>query len=390
MIERPTVGFAMRAFLARTETFVHNQFVSLERYHPVVLAHQRRPSTDVELTDGAIARELLPRALARVDELTYRAARQPLPAAMAALARYARQRDTRLLHFHYLTDLRFLLGLQRRLQLPAVVSAYGYDVSSFPLMARGLGLRYLRQAFDSVELFLAMSEDMRRDLIGLGCPEARVRVHYYGSDTRRFVWPERDYAPQRTLNVLCCGRLHEAKGQHLVLAALHELEGRGVNDFRVTIVGEGPLRPRLEAMVKDYGWQSRVSFTGHVRYASEELVRHFRQADICAHPSITVGGLKEGIPGTIVEAMASGLPVVATRHAGIPAVIDDGEQGLLIPERDAGALAGALARVLTDPSQRQRLGEAAALRAATELDLRTRTKALEQIYDELLARPSHD
>jgi colanic acid/amylovoran biosynthesis glycosyltransferase len=388
MSERPTVGFAMRAFLARTETFVQNQFVSLERYHPVVLAHQRRPSTQDELIDGAIARELLWGPLARLDEVTYRAARWPLPAAIAALASYARERDTRLLHFHYLTDLRFLLGLQRRLRLPAVVSAYGWDVSSFPLIARGLGLRYIRRAFDSVDLFLAMSDDMRRDLIALGCPEARVRVHYYGSDTRRFVWPERDYAPQRALNVLCCGRLHEAKGQQLVLAALHELDQRGLTGFTVTIVGDGPLRPQLEAVVREFGWQSRVRFTGHVPYAGEALVRHFREADVFAHPSITIGGLKEGIPGTIVEAMAAGLPVVATQHAGIPAVINDGEHGLLVRERDADGLAGALERVLSDASLRRRLGASAALRAARELDLHSRTRALELIYDELLSQPS--
>lgn len=374
----------MRAHLAPTETFVHNQLVALRRHRPVVLAQFRRPNSDAPLIEGAIARELLPGSLARLDALSYRALRLRGPRSVGALSRYAREQDTRLLHFHYLTDARFLLGLQRRLRLPSLVSGYGYDVSSFPRQARGLGLRYLRPIFERMDLFLAMSEDMARDLLALGVPEAKLRVHYYGSDTQRFSWPQRDYRGDAPLNVLCCGRLHEAKGQHLVLEAMRLLEVGGLRDFRITLVGDGPLRPRLEAITEAYGWQSRVRFAGHVPYASDELVAHFRNADVFAHPSITVNGLKEGIPGTIVEAMACGLPVVATRHAGIPAVIDDTRHGLLVSERDLPGLADALEALLSDAQLRGDLGRSAARRALDELDVHVRALELERIYDELL------
>jgi colanic acid/amylovoran biosynthesis glycosyltransferase len=380
----PTVGFAMRAHLARTETFVHNQLTALRRHRPVVLAHHRRPESDVPLGEGATAAQLLPRPLAAVDALTYRLARVPLPQAAAVLADYARDQDVALLHFHYLTDARFLLGLQRRTGLPSIVSGYGYDVSSFPRAGRGLGLRYLRPIFDRMDLFLAMSDDMRRDLVALGCPEHKVRVHYYGSDTRRFRWPQRTYDRDGPLEVLYCGRLHEAKGQHLLLEALRRVERRGHDDFRVTFVGDGPLRPRLEALVASYGWGSRVTFAGHVTYGEDALVEHFRRADVFAHPSITLGGLKEGIPGTIVEAMACGLPVVATRHAGIPAVIASERDGLLVAERDIDALADALQRLMGDTALRRELGVAAARKAERELDLHARAVVLERLYDELI------
>jgi colanic acid/amylovoran biosynthesis glycosyltransferase len=374
----------MRAHLARTETFVQNQLTALGRYRPVVLAHFRRPDTDAPLVEGAIARELLSRPMGRLDALLYRAAKLPLPQGIDALADYAREQETRLLHFHFLTDARHLLRLQRLTQLPSIVSCYGYDVSSFPHLAHGLGLRYLSSVFEHVDLLLAMSEDMREDLVTLGCPERKLCVHYYGSDTHRFHWPERNYGRDAPLNVLCCGRLEERKGQHLVLKAVRLLQRRGLHDFRVTLVGDGPLRERLEAMTDEYGWQSRVTFAGHVPYASEDLVRQFREADVFAQPSITVDGGKEGIPGTLVEAMACGLPSVATWHAGIPAVIDDGEQGLLVNERDVPALADGLEALLNDATLRRKLGESAARRALHELDVHANAVKLERIYDQLL------
>jgi colanic acid/amylovoran biosynthesis glycosyltransferase len=380
----PTVGHLMRAFLARTESFVHNQISTLRRHRPVVAAHHRRPVSDYPLGEGLIAEEALRPPLASAQRLAYRAAKVALPPGQAALARYLREQDARLLHYHYLTDARFLLGVRRRLDVPALVSGYGYDVSSFPQSWRGLGRRYLKPITGEFDAFLAMSDDMKADIVALAVPADKVIVHYFGTDTRRFRFAERDYDRDRPLNILCCSRLTRAKGMQLVLRALRRIEGAIPEGFRMTILGEGPMRGELERMVAEYGWRDRVTFAGHVPYTTEDLVTHFRRADLFAHPSLTLDGLKEGIPGTIVEAMAAGLPVVATRHAGIPAVIDSGEHGLLVEEQDDDGLASALEALLTDAELRRRLGTTAAARAAEELELSVRTAALERIYDRFL------
>ena len=85
------------------------------------------------------------------------------------------------------------------------------------------------------------------------------------------------------------GRLDVQKGQDLVLRALRLLERRG-REFRVVLVGDGPLRPTLEQLVADFGWQDRVTFAGHVRHGSDEFLEHLRRADLFAHPSVTVDG----------------------------------------------------------------------------------------------------
>ncbi|HWH96182.1 MAG TPA: glycosyltransferase [Baekduia sp.] len=382
---RPVVGHAMRAYLAPSETFVHNQITSLTRYRPVVVAHHRRPETETPLVDGVVATEALAAPLSLLQRGGYRAARVALPAGVELLARRLRDEGARLLHYHYLTDARFLLAIARRTGLPAVASAYGYDVTLFPRQYGGLGRRYLRPVFDRLDCVLAMSEDMGDDLVAIGCPADKIRVHYHGSPTARFRHPQRRHRTDAPLTVLCCARLEPIKGQDVALEALRRLERRGRRDLRLVLVGDGSDRGRLQRIVADAGWTGeRVVFAGHVPHASDALVRHFRDADVFVHPSHTIRGVKEGIPGTIVEAMAAGLPVVATRHGGIPAVIESGREGVLVGEDDPEALASALEALAADAGDRERLGRAAAERAARELDLHARTAALERIYDRLV------
>jgi colanic acid/amylovoran biosynthesis glycosyltransferase len=189
---------------------------------------------------------------------------------------------------------------------------------------------------------------------------------------------------------LACGTLEIKKAQHIVLTALRQVErAAGLkNDFRVTIVGDGPMRAHLQKMVRDFGWQDRVRFTGYLPYAGPQLVREYRDADIFVLPSMTIKGDKEGIPGTIVEAMASGLPVVSTYHAGIPSVVKDQEDGLLVKEGDINGLAAALRELIDDPGMRERLGRNGAARAAVKLNARNRIADLEKIYGALTGRRS--
>ena len=380
----PVVAHAIRSYLPRTETFVQNQVTTLRRHRAIVVCHHIQPDTDFSFDPLVTAAAVLPPPLVRLDRLAYRSARVMPPWTARALAAAVRRSGAQLLHFHFLTDARFLLGLKRRTGLPAVASAYGYDVSEFPAQWNGLGSRYLRPIFEELDCFLAMTEHMKRDLIAIGCPADKIRVHYHGSDTRRFRFPGRTYDKTGPLTVLCCGRLEPRKAQDLVLRALRIIERRSRIPFNVVIVGEGAMRDRLERMVASYGWEERVTLTGHVAYTSDTLLRHFHEADIFALPSVTVHGLKEGIPGVVVEAMASGLPVVSSRHAGIPTVISSEQDGLLVDEGDLQGLADMLERLLTDAALRERLGRSAARRSAEEFDLQKRTVLLERIYDSLL------
>jgi colanic acid/amylovoran biosynthesis glycosyltransferase len=381
---QPTVAHVKRTFLEATETFIGNQICSLENYRSVVLCHHRIGQPTFRPAALYAATELLSRRDLLVERITYRAMRRPSTAAIAALAARATAEAAQLLHVHYLVDARFFIRLKRQLGLPAIVSVYGYDVSSFPKRLGGYGARYLRPIWSEMDLFVAMSQDMKRDLISLGCPEERIVVHFYGTPTASFAFPERCYSQPDVVQILSCGTLERKKAQHLVLEALH-LASAAEPDlprFHLTLIGSGPMRAELESQVERFGWRDRVTFAGYVPHQDPRLVEAYRRADIFTLPSQTLpNGDKEGIPTVLAEAMAAGLPCLTTYHAGIPELVVPDRCGLLVPEGDVAALAHAFSRLLRDTALRERLGRAAAGAVQHGAELSARTANLEQIYE---------
>jgi colanic acid/amylovoran biosynthesis glycosyltransferase len=383
----PVVVHLMRQYLAPTETFIHNQMAFLGAYRPFVICHRMRngvsPPADYDVFSAVAHMRGFPQAWAN---LAYELLRY-LPANEIGLMEDAiNDVKAKLLHFHYAVDARYFLGLKKRIKLPSLVSLYGYDISLFPRLYFGLGSDYLKPIFASIDRFIAMSNDMKKDLVALGCPEDKIIVHYYGVECDRFADPKREYPQKDVLNILMCGTLEIKKAQHLVLAALHEIDERKAVKvrFQVTIIGDGPMRSTLVNMVEQYGLQKRVRFCGHIPYDSDILIEEFSNADIFALPSITVKGDKEGIPGTIVEAMAAGLPVISSCHAGIPEIISNGVHGILVQEKDHQGLVDALAALIENHDLREKMGRAAARKATGELDARKRILDLERIYEDML------
>ena len=221
---------------------------------------------------------------------------------------------------HYVTDARFLLGLQRKAGLPRSSRPTAMTCRRF---RKGVARAWPSLPAPRLRPGGPRPRDERRHAA------ARVRARMPRGEgpecaptgvTRRASrgWCARQ-SPRRRRWVLCVGRLDVQKGQDLVLRALRLLERRGREFRRRPSWAKGPLRPRLEQIVADFGWQDRVTFAGHVRHDSDAFLDHLRRADLFAHPSVTVDGLKEGIPGAIVEAMASraaGRRNVARRYPG--------------------------------------------------------------------------
>ncbi|HXS83453.1 MAG TPA: glycosyltransferase [Methylomirabilota bacterium] len=203
-------------------------------------------------------------------------------------------------------------------------------------------------------------------------PGGRRRWIGNGIDVRRFV-PARRWT-RGGATITCVARFEPVKNHELLLEAAAALHRRGVR-FRLRLVGEGPLRGALEARREELGLTRIVDFLGR----REDVERVLAATDIA-----TLVSLREGIPRAAVEAMAAGLPVVATDVPGTREVVRHGETGLLVPADDAAALAEALEFLIGHPRARRSMGRRARARAIAEFDERTVIDALERTYREAL------
>ena len=227
------------------------------------------------------------------------------------------------------------------------------------------------------DLFLPVSDAFRQRLIEAGAAPERVVVHRSGIDLRRFSYTPRQ-PPEGRARLLFVGRLTEKKGVGYLLDALRLLRDSG-RDADLRVVGDGPLRTELRAQTQALGLDERVQFVRALPH--EEVVAAMQGADVLVAPSVTAAdGDQEGIPNVLKEAMASGLPVVATHHSGIPELVEDGVSGFLAPERDAEALARCLTRLLDAPRRWPDLGLAGRRRIEEAYDTVRLTDELVELY----------
>jgi glycosyltransferase involved in cell wall biosynthesis len=185
--------------------------------------------------------------------------------------------------------------------------------------------------------------------------------------------PSRSITDEST--VLYVGRLRTRKAVAVLLEAMSALAQRRP-DLRLVVAGDGEQAPALRRRAEQPDLRGRVEFTGSL--SREAIAEWYRRAAVLCLPSIY-----EGFPVTIVEAMAAGLPVVATRVAGVPEAVDDGSTGALVAPEDAVALAAALDAVLEDIDRRRRMGERAREEFERRFTIRFVTEAHLALYDEL-------
>lgn len=240
----------------------------------------------------------------------------------------------------------------RGLGIPLIAHFHGYDASIQSVLDENAG--EYRKLFRHAAAIVAVSRAMQQRLIDLGAPPERTHLNPCGVDCTVFQATDPAAAPPVLAMV---GRLTEKKGPTYAIRAFASAL-RQVPEARLRILGDGPLRGECETLVAELGLGHAVEFLGARPH--EEIagvlrgVRAFVQ-----HSVVAASGDSEGTPVAVLEAGASGLAVLATRHAGIPDVVVSGETGLLVEERDVDGMAVHMLALLQDPSLAGRLGAAA-------------------------------
>jgi colanic acid/amylovoran biosynthesis glycosyltransferase len=315
-----------------------------------------------------------------------RTVREPLNALLAAALLRERHRPD-CLHAHFGWSGLRMLYLKHFLQLPMVTTFGGRDVYS-QLRDPVLQPAY-RMLLEVSDRIVCVSSELRERVVSEGASAERTLVIRRGTDLRRFRPVERaPAAAGAPLRVLMVGRLVEKKGHADGLRAVRRLLDQGLAVV-LTIVGEGEEFHPLRRLRGELGLGDRCVILPPMDQS--ELRDELARADVFLHCSrVGFDGDAEGLPNAVVEAAATGLPVVATRHGGLLEAVRDGETGFLVDEGDADAIAVALRRLAEDAGMRRAMGEAAAAFARAEFDLEYQVKIHLSLYRELTEEYGRD
>lgn len=296
-----------------------------------------------------------------------------------------------LIHAHWVLPNGAPAALVARVRgLPLVISLHGSDVY---LAERAAPLTLVAaSAFRAAQAITACSGDLRQRALRMGARPEAVEVIPYGVDPQMFrpdphaaaqVRAELGAPPDAPL-IVSVSRLVYKKGLTFLLDAMPQIRARRP-DALLVVGGYGDLRDELERRARELGIMDSVYFPGQL--ARDRAARYIGSADVFVVPSIRDdGGNVDGLPNALLEGMGAARPIVASRVAGIPEVIDDGEHGLLVPERDADALAAAIVRLLDDRALAERMGAAARRRVLEELTWDATAARFEAAYVRALDR----
>ncbi|MGE5500012.1 MAG: glycosyltransferase [Syntrophothermus sp.] len=286
-----------------------------------------------------------------------------------------------LIHAHFGPSAIEMLPVAERTGLPLLVTFHGYDASS--LLYNESYLNDIRPVFRR-SYVIAVSEYMAQRLIEKGADPARMRVIYYGISSEKFPFREREAVKEKfsrgeTVRFLQVSNFNAKKGHEYTLKAFAGLLKK-VKNVKLILAGDGELRENMIKLAAELGIEEYTEFPGSVN--PEAVASLMEQADIFVHHSVTAAsGDQEGIPNVIMEAMATGLPVISTVHAGIPELITGGVNGYLVPEKDVAAYSHTMECALQGD---QRINNKAAETVREKFNLGIQGQKLVETYKDII------
>jgi colanic acid/amylovoran biosynthesis glycosyltransferase len=234
--------------------------------------------------------------------------------------------------------------------------------------------------FSVADLLLPISEHWKEALKNMGAPTGKLKVFRMGIDPRAYNFHMRSIDTARPINILTIGRLVPKKGYTDSLKAI-ALLGDSL-DVTYTIIGSGPCETEVRTVIRELNLDDRVKMMGSV--PPEKVGSYFDKADLFLLPSKTdaVSGDKEGVPVVLMEAMASGLPVVSTYHSGIPELVKDGETGWLVPESSPELIAKSILAIVHNSQEIARRSEFARSKILKDFDIANLVKQLNELCEQ--------
>lgn len=266
-----------------------------------------------------------------------------------------------------------LIDSAREAGVPLVAHFHGYDAHKLETLERYGNYKRL---FHAAAAIVVVSRAMEQQMLALGAPRERLHYIVYGTDTEQFTPCEPGANPPHFVTV---GRFTEKKAPQLTLLAFREAWWKHP-EARLTMVGTGPLWEVVRQLVQSYGMEAAVELPGVL--PPEQVAERMRGARAFVQHSLTPGDHDmEGTPLAVLEAMASGLPVISTLHAGIPDVMKHNERGLLSAEYDINAMADHLIQLIEHPGRAATMGRAGRAYVTAHHRIEDRIGVLQQLLE---------
>lgn len=374
-----TVGIFRNQLFKGSEVFIQQQAEALENFKKCYIGRRvigKKP-------EGAVAHVLNERGdlAGKISEIANAFTTSALPYQTVLKAQ-----PLDLIHAHFAIDGLYALKLAQLKGIPLCTTLHGFDVTvsnkdlltsrSPAWISYFLHQKKLKNQGDK---FICVSDFIAQQALRHGFPENKIVQHYIGIDIDKYKPRERQDYQGIILHV---ARLVEKKGTAVLINAIKHVKERNA-DVKLVIIGDGPLMGELKAQVSSLGLERNVTFTGALSHG--DVMTWMRKASMLVLPSITAKtGDAEGLGMVLLEAAVTGVPVIGTRHGGIPEAIIDEHTGFLVRERDANQLAERIDYLLNNEQTSFEMGDNARNFIREKFNLSEQTLKLEKIYQELI------
>ncbi len=369
-LSRKSVLHLCTFWLNMSEQFIHDEIGSIQECFTYVHCLKKtghHQDEEVRLVHFPEYDSVLSQSFPRIG----REQMEPYNRLISRLSDFISRSDIRILHAQYGVLGLFYLPLLRKHDASLVVNFRGHDLYKDALLDYS-------PMFAQARLVLARSDAMMRDLVEKGCPGSKIVVHHSGIDTEIFMFLERKLKKKEDIRFLSVCDIVEKKGMRYAIEAF-ALFAREHPDAKFTIIGDGPLLPDIRRQAAALGIGKNLMLLGPMDHG--QLCSEMHRHHVFILPSVTAdNGEAEGIPVALMEAMATGMPVISTFHKGIPELVEDGRSGLLVKERDSAGLYAAMKKIYAYNGRWKLMGRKGRDKVEKDFNIRTQAVRLQEIY----------
>lgn len=381
------IHYIAGSYLPITETWIYGQIKNLKRYQPIVYA-SKTENLDIYPTENIRSLDLKP-GISDLHNFFNKGWNKIFNFYPYFVFMLIKDKPN-LVHAHFGTSGYSFLKIKKLFGVPLITTFYGFDLSLLPNQHPGWKRKY-RKLFREGELFLVEGNHMKKCLIELGCPGKKIIVQHLGIDLEVIKFVPRILEKDEDIRILISASFREKKGIPYALEAFGKVkQSHSELRLKLTIIGDSGGSPigevekkKILDIIKAYNIKDCVNMLGYQPYPIflKELYRHH----IFLHPSIHAsnGDTEGGAPVSIIEASASGMPILSTTHCDIPEVVKNRESGYLVRERDVNALTEKLDFLILNSRKWKEMGKYGREHIKKNYDIKKQVQKLEEIYDKI-------